>query len=434
MFVTVSLFIISGVALLAFRDRIKYPFFSRREERRRVAIASEKILHGLWEEAKEELEPFIIAKKAGKEVSLLYIRAIREIDENEKAIEEAKKAILRFPDELKFKIEEGKAYLALGLPEDALKAFQASFPILKNESDLLSYSQALVLSEYPEKALELLEPFFQKSQNGKLFFVVGEAFSLLKKWNEAVLAYARAQELGYDSRQLQLEMATALKRLGKVPESELLFRKILKRDPSDVLATIGLGNCMQAKGEHLRALSLFRSSKAWEKKDPLLALQAGVLALYLQRDHFAEECFSVALHREMSSEILFYWGYSLQRQRKWAEAECAYLNLVERYPDDQRGMEALLWLFAVGLSTSLAAPRAREMAEKLHQMKQDPPSLELLSAIEARIGNFSRALEIQEKLSSYDRDAKEIARRRQCLKTLRRNLPLDDHLLRKKVA
>ncbi|NGX46536.1 MAG: hypothetical protein K940chlam2_01728, partial [Chlamydiae bacterium] len=228
------------------------------------------------------------------------------------------------------------------------------------------------------------------------------------------------------------QLAHAYLHMRKMDEAEKLFRQILGRDSSDCSATLGLGACMQKRNMPRKALLIYQSGKAWEKKDPHILHQAGICALRTQKYTLASQYFSQVMRIQgPSPQLLSYYGLSLECQRRWTEAEQNYFQFIELFPSESHGYRSLAWLFGVGLSSSLSLDQCYKYACVSLKMAPDPSSWEIMSACEARKGNFTRAHQILEYLLSSDKDGATRVRRQHAMRNLRKNLPLvNQHVLR----
>jgi len=74
------------------------------------------------------------------------------------------------------------------------------------------------------------------------------------------------------------------------------------------------------------------------------------------------------------------------------------------------------------------------IAKKALELCSDPTSWELLSACEARAGNFNTAHNIQENLSSHNEDKQTRLRRQHAMRTLRKKMPLNEKLVVKSLV
>lgn len=434
MFITVFFVTCACAILLALRDWVKYRRPTLAQKRQVLTKIAKKILLEKWEEA----ESMLLAIQDGwqKEAILLYIQVLRGTKRDTLALEVVKKASREYPEELLFRIEEGKILLELGFSHDALESFKVALPILRTPSDLQLLAQSYLETGSPERAWEIVEPLLNEKASGHTYAIGGEIQSALNEYTQAVFLYRKAMQLGYRNHGILTDLAIAYRKLGQLDASEALFRKILSKDKSDVAAVLGLGACLEERGNYRKALLFYQASDAWRKKDVRLLLQAGIIALRLKRGELASYAFEEVIQKRGPSPLLLsYRGYSFELEGKWKEAEDTYRQMIDHFPEDPKGYRALAWLFAVGLSSSISPEEGIRFATRVQVLQGDTLSWEILSATFARAGYFDRAREIQEALAEHDRDSKEKTRRQNVLRQLRRCNPLDDqHLLREMVA
>lgn len=440
MFIAIVLIILGFIGLLSFRDWICNHRLSTRDVQYLLTRISKLIILEEWREAKKLLNPLVQNSLGGKESELLQIQVLRGTKEHAKALQKAVDGTLNYPEELLFRVEEGKTYLEMEQAELALHAFQIALPILRKESDLLDFAVSYLKAGFADKCWEILEPLLTANPNGKpsaaCLQLAGDASLELKEYARAVNFYNNAINRGWNNRQLQTQLGTAQRHLGNYNESERIYRKILEKDSGDILATLGLGACMQERGFYQKALLIYQSGVAWSKKDPQIVLQAALCAFYAGRYGYAEKYFCEVIKTQgPTSELLSYYGYALEQQNKWAAAEQNYLEQIHIFANDPSGYRSLAWLYGVGLTTSITSDNGLICAHRAIELMPDPISWEILSACEARIGHFEAAHEIQEYLAGFDVDKEARVRRQHVLKLLRKQLPLDtQHLSRKMVA
>ncbi|HEY4831349.1 MAG TPA: hypothetical protein VIH61_02195, partial [Waddliaceae bacterium] len=171
-------------------------------------------------------------------------------------------------------------------------------------------------------------------------------------------------------------------------------------------------------------------------KDLRLLHQAGFAALRSKKYRAAETYFfEVMQQQEPDPQTLAYYGFSLENQKKWQEAEQTYLKLIQVFPAYPQGYRALAWMFGVGLSQTVSHEQGINYAHRALKLKNDTVSWEILSACAARTGAFDKAYQIQLTLAKQDADTQTRARRQQALRTLRKKMPLGNHhVLRSLVA
>lgn len=383
-----------------------------------------------WDLAASQLIPLLENKKGGQKAALFEVQILRQKKAYQEALKKAQKAALDYPDELIFKLEEGKILLKLHKPKEALAAMELCKRILHTEADIYAYASALLQCGFPQKSFELLEPWLAECREGKLFALAAWAHFELKDFGKTISYYHLAMELGFKSHKLLIQLGHAYRRYGNLQQAEHLFFQLLEKDSMDVAALLGLGQCLQERGQFQKALLIYQSGKLWQQKDPRMLLQASICSINIGRFAHAEAYLTQILNaHELTPKLLSYLGYALEKQQKWQEAEQIYRKLIHLFPADPNGYRALSWMFGVGITTTISQEQALNFARIALNICQDPLTWEILSACEARIGNFKGAYEIQKALMQTDQDRESRFRRQSALRKLRQERPLTPSLV-----
>ncbi|MCH9611126.1 MAG: Beta-barrel assembly-enhancing protease [Chlamydiales bacterium] len=424
MFIVCAVVTISSIVYIAFRHWVKSARLSTISVQKTLGQISNHISLEEWDLATALLIPLLENKRGGKKAALFEIQILRQKKAYKEAQQKAIKARSHFPHELIFTLELGKILLKRGKAKEALKAFESCRAIMRSESDVYAYASALLQSGYPRQAIEMLQPWLVQTEVGKLFSLAAWAHFELKDFAQTIAYYTRAIELGFSSHKLLIQLGHAYRRFGNLAEAEELFKRLLEQDSMDIAALLGLGSCLQERGEHRRALHLYQSGPLWERKDSRLLLAAGICATNVSKYEFAEHYFNELAVKKASPKILAYLGYAQEKQEKWEEAEKSYRRIIEEYPSNPNGYRALAWMFGVGMSTSLSQDQAINYAHIALNIESNSITWEILSACEARIGNFKRAYEIQKALAANDQDRESRQRRQSAMRKLRSQTPL----------
>ncbi len=333
MFNTIVVLTIGLVLFLTFRDWLLQPRLSSKSIQKILNATSQHISLGEWESAKKKLSPLIENGKGAEQALFLHLQILRGTHYLQQALKIATEAARRYPEELLFRLEEGKILLKLGRGKEALAAFNVCSPIMRGESDGFALASALFQSGYPSQCLELIKPWLQTTQNGELLTLAADAFAEKKQFREAIDHYYKAMDRGFKTYQMLLQLGHAFRRLGNLAQSEKIFHKLLEKDSNDIPATLGLGACLQERGHYNKALLIYQSGKAWETRDSLILKQAAICALHAKKYHFAEHyLLEVIGQEEPHPQTLVYYGYSLESQRKWQEVEQVYLRIIQLFP------------------------------------------------------------------------------------------------------
>jgi len=415
---------------LSIRDWVFADRLSSNSVRERIKRIEQHLSLQHFEKAQHELNHLNLKKQKTKQLALYEIQVLRGIGELKEAFECVKQALERYPEELLFHLEKGKLLLALNRAKDAVDSFSLCVPILRGETDLLALGSALHQAGFSDHCLNLLHPWIVSTQNGELVALAGDALCAQKRFQDAIEMYTFALKLGTKNHHLYVQIGHAYRRLGNLAEAEKIFRKLLDKDSSDLESTLELGACLEERGHFQKALLIYQSGKAWNTKHPQLMQKAGVNALKTKKYSFAQNYFAQVLQEQQEDpQIQVFYGFSLEGQEKWQEAEQTYLRLIQKFPSYPHGYRALAWMFGVGLSKTLNDEQGLNFAYRALKLKNDPTSWEILSACCARQGDFDKAYRIQLSLAKNDKDPKTRARRQQMLRHLRKKIPLNNQLL-----
>ena len=390
--------------------------------------AQEYLALGNCELALESLKPLLKTPLSDSTTCLLYAEVLRGTGQLEAARELIEKGLQKYPDQLKLVQEKARLLLASGQSEESLNCFRQCQTVIRSEADILDFACALYETERVHEAWQYLKELVIQSCNGRLLALAGDCQYHWKNYELAIDFYQQAKHYGWATHPMLARAGHCLQNIGDLPEAERCFRTILERDSKDVMATLGLGNCFETKELYERALLVYQSGQAWDSGHPPLLRQAGICAVHTGQFAYAELYLKQAVANGASSpKALAFLGYALEKQEKWAESEQVYLDLVEQYPDHGAGYRGLAWLYGVGLSEQTDQKSGLHYAETAVKLMPDDASWELLSACEARAGNFGRAHSIQEQLSSQPCDRHTRVRRRHAMRSLRKKIPLDSH-------
>lgn len=435
MFIAFACLTLGIITLITLRDWVHYARKSSKSIQKSLKRISQHISLKEWDLALKELTPLLENGRGGKDAALFEIQVLRGTGQWEEAIPKIKEASHNYPEERLFRLEEGLILLQLGKPQEALEAFQACTSILHNEMDWLAYAEALLLSGNAQECLAVLSPHLESSQNGKLAALAADALYELKNFQNAIGLYNHALTLGYATHRVFTQLGHAYRRLGTLADAEKIFRNLLDKNPSDIEAILGIGTCLQERGQYTKAFLIYQAGLSWNR-DLRLLNKAAYAALRTKRYRQAEAYFIETTQRqEPDPQTLSYYGLSLESQNKWQEAEQSYLKLIELFPACHHGYRALAWMFGVGLSQTVSQEQGINFAHRALKLQNDPISWEILSACAARTGEFDKAYQIQLNLAKQDTDPAARTRRQQALRTLRKGLPLhDQHVVRSLVA
>lgn len=384
-----------------------------------------------WTKAEKKLSLLRAQGYKNPQLFLELASNCRKIKKFEKAFGVLEEALELYPKEKKLLVEKANLLFEMGKFEGALPIFQRNQHLL-TENDLFNFISTLMRSAKYKIACEMLEKYKNLVHSTRFLALAGDAFLQLERYSTASQFYKEALDKGWINHSVLIKQAHCLKALGKLAEAKKYFRYLLMKDSKDIASCLGLGSCFEQEGQYERALNIYQSSCKWEEKDPRLLCRAGICHNYLGQYEKARSYLLDAVNKGVeSAQILTFLGYSLEAQKEWEQAEAWYLRLVEAYPQHPAGYRALAWLFGVGLSTRLSLEDGIKVAYKSIELMPDATSWELLSACEARMGNFDRAHTIQMRLSTEENDKFTRMRRQKAMRTLRNKQPLNEQLVSK---
>jgi tetratricopeptide (TPR) repeat protein len=374
----------------------------------------------------------LLAKCTSKEVEwyILSLELLCELKDWENALPLADEALAQHGDQLQLHLKKGHILMALDRPQEAIDHFVRAEPIQQDESDRLAHARALFQCGQFNLAWIGLEPFIQSSRSGPLLALAADCLFAQRRYQQALLYYEKAAEQGIDNHQLMARHGHCLLRVGRLDEAEVLLRSILEVDESHLLATLSLGSCLEDQERYQEALEIYQNQTIWQLNDARILRQSGICAFYLGEYQYAELYLQEATRRgSQPRKSLAFLGYALECQQRWEEAEKVYHQLIQDHPDYVVGYRGLAWLYGVGISQAIDAETGLLYAKRCVEILPDTSSWEVLSACEARAGNFSEAHQIQENLSRNEADRATRQRRLRAMRALRQKLPLNEEFV-----
>jgi tetratricopeptide (TPR) repeat protein len=430
------LFVIVVLGSLALSEWISTHRPSKLTLGKRHRRTQQRIAAGDWEGAKSEIDPLLKWGHRDSTTCRLQAHILRGHRQLAEALDVIQSGIDKHSTDLLLRQEKGRILLELGRSAEALTELTAAQPVLANEDDIVDLAAALYNTDNINDAWQTLKDHALESCNGRLLALAGDCQFHWSNYALAIDFYQQAHHYGWSNQRTLARTGHSLQRTGAIREAERYFRAILEKDSTDLTATLGLGSCFEAKGMYQRALLVYQSGSAWDAAHPSLLHQAGICAVHTKQYEHAKIYLEAAIDQGSNSPQAFvFLGYALESLDKWPEAEEIYQKLVQLHPDHPAGYRALAWLFGVGRSVTTTQERGLAIARRSLSLLNDDTAWELLSACEARAGNFNRAHHIQEHLSAQAADRVTQARRRKAMRSLRKRIPLDQqHIARSMVA
>jgi Flp pilus assembly protein TadD len=155
-----------------------------------------------------------------------------------------------------------KAELAKAEAQKALRA--------EESAALAKEVQNLIESENAADALvKIKEAIEARPRNKRLWFLLGWALRVLRRWQDAASALEYASELGAKNVDLQNELSICYVELGRYAEAQAALQKALRADPYNTKTISNLGVLALRRGDKKTAASFFRTVLEYDKDDPL---------------------------------------------------------------------------------------------------------------------------------------------------------------------
>lgn len=437
LFPTILVFVIGTLSLVFLKLWLSKRQFGKTAVATKLqSIAQEMALEN-WAEALALLQP-LLARHLGGATSLLYLAQIQKATacSTEQILKTLDSALEKEPENLSIYHLKGLLLLEGADFENAYAALSKAKGVLKTDADLLALGTASFQKGLVDEAWGAIQYRLRSCSDGRLFALAADCQFYWGSWEQAAKLYKRAQVLGWQNYRILSRLGHCFRRQGHLDEAASTFKRVLEYDSSDIGCTLGLGACLEAKGQFAEALRLYQSGRAWESSDPKVLRQAGICALQLGEHNYASLYLKEALERGCNHVDTYQnYGLALEANQQYTEAEKTYLAMRKMHPESASSYLNLSYLYAMGFCQELTSHEALQMAHKALELKPDPRTWELVSACQARAGNFQEAHQIQERLSNLDTDRPSRLRRLLAMRNLRKGECLtEEHIARHQVA
>lgn len=427
LFLFASLSTIGLVLYLSLRHWYRGQRFLLHIIRETVERATHALALQHYEEAERTLLPFLRHPKAVGMIHVLYSESLRGLRRFDEALHAIRYAHSLYPSDLLIELEWARALVDVQQDTEALLHFAVCETIVKGELDTLYIAQALFRTGQIEEAWRWVEPKLQDCALPAFSILGASILGAQGHWDTAIAVYRTLIEAGHTHHDVLYGLGEALRRFGNLQEAESLFRQILQQDPTDVEATLGIGQCMSERGLHQKALLFYQTSHALATEDARLTRQMAFAALRIGRYAEAEWFFAKLLEDPLfvQAHHLCCYGYSLEKQQKWEQAESVYRHSILTFPQDPHAFRALAWMYGVGFTMHTSQEEGLAYSYTVLEQLPDRLSLEIASACQARAGHFLSAIRIVEQLLAEETVLENRSRLQGALRSLRKELPLD---------
>ena len=212
--------------------------------------------------------------RAYKKLGAIYL-SIFEQERNRQRIpkeDTLKKTIRAFESIIRLAPKDSNAYLVvarlyryLGKPSKAIEILKNSLQITPSSEDTLTLLGRLYVdqNQIPE-AIQLFENALKINSNSPMLLLqTGLAYQQLGDHQKAAEIFRRGLDDGPNSQFLRKNLAAALMDQGQIDEAETEYLKVVKKDPKDGEAFLGLGTISLKRQLYEQALQHFKKANTY---------------------------------------------------------------------------------------------------------------------------------------------------------------------------
>jgi len=227
----------------------------------------------------------------------------------------------------------GRAYAAKSWNGDAIREFQRAQKLAADSLPLAAdLGRALIQTgAWKDAETQAALILAKEPQNRDGLYISATALLGQGKVQEA-LAVLDTVPAGSAPSDLGRTTASALFRLGKVPEAEQAFRAVLAKDPQDALSLAGLGAIQLSRNQPAEALKLYEQAKAIQPANP--RVRQGVAIAQARLGHLPEAIKELEQidPRAWSADTVMALSSLYLRTNRSADAVRLLAPIVERAP------------------------------------------------------------------------------------------------------
>ena len=153
----------------------------------------------------------------------------------------------------------GLAYLGLGDKNKAREAFTRLLELSPDNSGALALLTPLVAGNSAGKATRFVRDQIKKSpQAGGHYLLLAELLARQKKYDEALAALKKAQELSPNDPQPYVASARLMNSLGRTDQAVQELTDLLQKQPDSLPGNMGLATLLETQGKYAEAKEKYR--------------------------------------------------------------------------------------------------------------------------------------------------------------------------------
>jgi tetratricopeptide (TPR) repeat protein len=159
-----------------------------------------------------------------------------------------------------------------------------------------------------EKIYDAITAFKQASNLNPRYFeplvALAESYYYLDEYDEALRWIERAKPFGRDNSRLLNIQGRLLLALGKPDDAAKMFREILRREPYNIDALLGMAEFSLAKGDELSALAQYQKTLEYNRRDKRILLSLALMYEEQGKRNLSEEYIVRALESYPESPMV----------------------------------------------------------------------------------------------------------------------------------
>jgi tetratricopeptide (TPR) repeat protein len=186
-----------------------------------------------------------------------------------------------------------------------------------------------------KQIIEVAAVVKDKSRQSGSYHGIGNVYSDLRQFDEAIAAYQKAIELDPNLAYPHNGLGNVYQQNGRYPEAIAAYQKAIELDPNNALSHNGLGNVYSDNGRYPEAIAAYQ--KAIELDPNFAAPHNGLGNVYRQNGRYPEAiaAYQKAIELDPNNALPHNGLGTLYRQNgRYPEAIAAYQKAIELDPND----------------------------------------------------------------------------------------------------
>lgn len=277
--------------------------------------------------------------------------------------------------------------------KQALQVAQEGAAALPDDADMLdALARSQLASGDPFQAISSFRKVIAMVPNSpEPHLRLADAHVARRDYDSAVQSLAKALEIAPDLDSARRGLATLALRRNRYPEALAVAKDMQKRNPTSGVGYVFEGDIEATRKNWDAAAAAYRLGMA---KAPLAEMAPKLHALLIKAGRTEEAARFKTERLSLSPPdvaFLYYVAQNELLQRRFAEAEPLFEQVVKLDPSRVMAMNNLAWL-----KIQLKKPGAVELAEKANAMRPDSPALmDTLALALAADGKLDRAITLE---------------------------------------